>query len=43
MSQKQSSASVSDRGVAGRSPASRYTEEFKRDAVRLVSEQKYSF
>jgi transposase len=41
MSKKQSS--VSDAGNAGRSPASRYSEEFKREAVRLVSEEKYSF
>jgi transposase len=38
MSKKQTS--VSD---AGRSPASRYSDEFKRDAVRLVSQEKYSF
>lgn len=41
MSKKQSMVSVD--GVAGRSPASRYSDEFKRDAVRLVSEEKYSF
>ena len=40
MSKKQSSVSVA--GHAGRSPASRYLEEFKQDAVRLVSEEKYS-
>ena len=40
MSKKQSS--VSDSGVAGRSSASRYSDDFKRDAVRLVSEEKYS-
>ena len=28
---------------AGRSPASRYMDEFKRAAVRLVSQEKYSF
>ena len=28
---------------AGRSPASRYTDELKRAAVRLVSQEKYSF
>ena len=38
MSKKQTSVSG-----AGRSPASRYTDEFKRDAVRLVSQEKYSF
>ena len=31
---------MASRGVL---PRARYTEEFKRDAVRLVSEQKYSF
>ena len=41
MSKKQSTAP--DDGVAGRSSGSRYAEEFKRDAVRLVSEEKYSF
>jgi transposase len=41
MSRKQSM--VVDSGGVGRSPASRYSEEFKRDAVRLVSEEKYSF
>jgi len=41
MSKKQ--IGMSDGGVASRSPASRYSEEFKRDAVRLVSEEKYSF
>jgi transposase len=30
-------------GPAKRSPKSRYLDEFKRDAVRLVSEEKYSF
>ena len=35
--------SVSDAGNVGRSPASRYSEEFKQDAVRLVSEENYSF
>ena len=40
MSKKQSS--VSNSGVAERSPASRYSEEFKRDAVRLVSDENYS-
>jgi len=38
MSKKQTSVSG-----AGRSPASRYADEFKRDAVRLVSQEKYSF
>jgi transposase len=41
MSKKSSSNSVL--GDAGRSPASRYSEEFKQDAVRLVSEEQYSF
>jgi transposase len=41
MSKKQTG--LSDAGVASRSPASRYSEEFKRDAVRLVSDEKYSF
>lgn len=41
MSKKLSSNSVT--GGAGRSPASRYSEAFKQDAVRLVSEEKYSF
>jgi transposase len=41
MSRKHSA--VLDTGGAGRSPASRYSEEFKQDAVRLVSEEKYSF
>lgn len=41
MSKKQTS--VSDSSLAGRSPASRYSDDFKRDAVRLVSEEKYSF
>ena len=41
MSKKQSTESGD--GMAGRSPASRYSEEFKQDAVRLVSEEKYSF
>ena len=41
MSKKQSTVSVD--GGAGRSPASRYSEEFKRDAVRLLSEEKYPF
>ena len=27
----------------GRSPASRYADEFKRDAVHLVSQEKHSF
>jgi len=30
-------------GTPGGSPASRYSDDFKRDAVRLVSEEKYSF
>ncbi|HEX4132598.1 MAG TPA: transposase [Pirellulales bacterium] len=41
MSKKQSTL-PSDNAI-GRSPASRYLDEFKRDAVRLVSEEKYSF
>jgi transposase len=41
MSKKQSTL-PSDKAI-GRSPASRYRDEFKRDAVRLVSEEKYSF
>lgn len=41
MSKKQSASSGG--GDSGRSSASRYTEEFKREAVRLVSEEKYSF
>ena len=41
MSKKQTSLS----GVSGavRSSASRYADDFKRDAVRLVSHEKYSF
>lgn len=34
--------SLSGGTVSGRSSSSRYSEEFKRDAVRLVSEEKYS-
>jgi transposase len=41
MNKKQTS--VSGAGAAGRSAASRYADEFKRDAVRLVSQEKYSF
>ena len=41
MNQKEVSA-VSE-GPATRSPKSRYLAEFKRDAVRLVSAEKYSF
>jgi|ERR1019366_7358453 transposase len=41
MSKKESSpVSV---GVASRSRKARYLDEFKRDAVRLVSEEKYTF
>jgi transposase len=41
MSKKQTQ--VSSAGVAGRSPSSRYSDDFKRDAVRLVTDEKYSF
>jgi transposase len=41
MSKKQTTAPGDDAAV--RSSGSRYAEEFKRDAVRLVSEEKYSF
>src|ERR1700682_5416612 len=40
MSKKQTS--LSGAGSTGRSSASRYSDEFKRDAVRLVSHEKYS-
>jgi len=36
-------SSVADGADVVRSPASRYSDDFKRDAVRLVSEEKYSF
>lgn len=41
MSQKE--ASTAGGASATRSSKSRYLDEFKRDAVRLVSEEKYSF
>jgi transposase len=41
MSKKQSTLASGE--ATGRSPATRYSDEFKRDAVRLVSEEKYSF
>ena len=41
MSKKQLSVPRSD--AAGRSPSSRYPDDFKRDAVRLVCQEKYSF
>ena len=41
MSKKQLSVPRSD--ATGRSPASRYADDFKRDAVRLVCQEKYSF
>jgi transposase-like protein len=41
MSKQQST--VSDAGGVGQSPASRYSGEFKQDAVRLVSQEKYLF
>ena len=34
---------MSGAGGTGRSSSSRYADEFKRDAVRLVSHEKYSF
>ena len=40
MSKKQTS--LSGAGGTGRSSSSRYADEFKRDAVRLVSHEKYS-
>ena len=36
-------ATAPSAGAAGRSSGSRYAEEFQRDAVRLVREEKYSF
>ena len=41
MSKKQSTLASSE--ATGRSPATRYSDEFQRDAVRLVSEEQYSF
>ena len=41
MSKKQTT--LASNSAIGRSPASRYLDDFKRDAVRLVSEEKYSF
>lgn len=42
MSKKQMSVPGSE-VVTVRSPASRYPDDFKRDAVRLVCQEKYSF
>ena len=35
--------SVSGSGPVRRSPSNRYSDDFKRDAIRLISEEKYTF